>query len=88
MVRLSLDLCRVLHGLTQSSKAELLLSEQSLPLAMQNWLRSLDKVDAKAIHDPGYILQDGRLRTTDKAQLLAQACACHTSLCSLDAAPS
>ncbi len=89
----------LLHGLAQSSKAELLLSEQSLPLGMQQWLRTShavsgavsdavsEAVDAQANHDPGYILKDGCLRTTDTAQLLAQACACHTSLCSLDAAP-
>lgn len=89
----------LLHGLAQSSKAELLLSEQSLPLGMQQWLRTShavsgagsdavsEAVDAQANHDPGYILKDGCLRTTDKAQLLARACACHTSLCSLDAAP-
>ena len=88
----------LLHGLAQSSKAELLLSEQSLPLGMQQWLRTShavsgtvsdavsEAVDAQANHDPGYILKDGCLRTTDTAQLLAQACACHSSLCSLDAA--
>jgi hypothetical protein len=89
----------LLHGLAQSSKAELFLSEQSLPLGMQQWLRTShavsgavsdavsEAVDAQANHEPGYILKDGGLRTTDKAQLLAQACACHTSLCSLDVAP-
>lgn len=85
----------LLHGLAQSSKAELLLSEQSLPLGMQQWLRTSqvvsgavsDAMVAQANHDPGYILKDGCLRTTDKAQLLAQACACHSSLCNLDAAP-
>lgn len=82
----------LLHGLAQSSKAELLLSEQSLPLGVQQWLSTLrvvsgavpdavsGTVDAQATHDPGYILKDGCLRTTDEAKLLAQACACHTSL--------
>ena len=77
----------LLHGLAQSPKPELLLNEQSLPLGMQQWLRASYAVDAQGTHDPGYILEDGCLRTTAKAQLLPQACACHASLSNLNPAP-
>jgi hypothetical protein len=77
----------LLHGLAQSPQHELLLNLQSLPLGVQDWLRSSDAVDAQAIHDPGYIVKDGCLRTTVKAQLLAQACSCHASLSSQNFSP-
>jgi hypothetical protein len=77
----------LLHGLAQSSKPELLLGLQSLPRGMQDWLNASVAEDAQAVKDPGYIVKDGRLRTTNPAQLLDQACSCHASMAHPNSAP-
>ena len=76
----------LLHGLAQSPQTELLLSVQALPLVMQQWLSSSYAVEAQAIHEPGYTVKDGCLRTTAKAQLLAQACSCHVTIANSNSA--
>ena len=77
----------LLHGLAQSSKPELLLGLQSLPRGMQDWLNASVAEEAQAVKDPGYIVKDGRLRTTNPVQLLGHACSCHASMAHPNSAP-